>query len=81
MTNAEERDLFARLGRLERSAWRWRVLASVLAEQRRAAQAERRARMEAEDAAMRLRVADEQRRAMEAEARRRAAGGTGKGAP
>jgi hypothetical protein len=31
MTEAEQQELFARLERLERSAWRWRVFASVLA--------------------------------------------------
>jgi hypothetical protein len=31
MTEAEEHDLFARLERLERSAWRWRAFASILA--------------------------------------------------
>jgi hypothetical protein len=31
MTEAEEQELFARLERLERSAWRWRAFASVLA--------------------------------------------------
>ena len=31
MTEAEEQQLFARLERLERSSWRWKLLASVLA--------------------------------------------------
>lgn len=31
MTEAEEQELFARLERLERSNWRWKLLASVLA--------------------------------------------------
>jgi hypothetical protein len=31
MTSDELRDLFARLERLERSAWRWRAFASALA--------------------------------------------------
>jgi hypothetical protein len=30
MTDAEQQELFARLERLERSNWRWKVLASVL---------------------------------------------------
>ncbi len=31
MTEAEEQELFARVERLERSAWRWRWFASALA--------------------------------------------------
>jgi hypothetical protein len=31
MTDSEQQELFARLEKLERSAWRWRVFASMLA--------------------------------------------------
>jgi hypothetical protein len=98
MTEAEEQELFARLEKLERSAWRWRVFASVLGvlfllllslglvsavavrnaaamRERLAVEedlaAERRARVAADEAAQRQRVAEEQRRVNEAEARRR----------